>query len=1056
MMCRVRGLTVCSLLLPALVSATAAAQEAVTIQGHVLAASAAVRGATVRIESMNLGATTDERGLYHFIVSSSRVRGQTVALTASYPRFRPKSVDVALVGGSITQDFDLSSNDPAGTPRTDRPRVTDTSPGAQPTTSATRPAPTAASSSITLDTRPGLRIDAPIVDSTSLSELAGPVDLPTALAGRFAGLDVLSASTVGGTSAMFVRGPHTLFGLTQPLVVVNGIVMDNSNLTNATQIAGRGGFDYGSGVNDLNVDDIATVQLLSGPIAAMRFGGRGANGALVVTTKNANGLNGLTFSASQSFSNSTTLRVPAYQNLYGQGLGGTFSFFDGKGGGVSDTTDQSWGPALDGSPQRQASFTQAGRADVRPWFPQAANVSDYFVSGHTLATNVGLQNGSENGQFRVSLSNRTTTGRTPETSIAHRSAVATGSAQPSARLSVNGDLQLYTDRGEDRSGSGFDESNAVSTFSHTPRQIDFATYMTRLRDATLQQLSWNYSGRNNPYWTALENDNHDSRTRYVVGGAASYALADWVTASVRAGTDHTSDSRSFTVASGWMGGFPYLAGRGDFSTGGFQSDDITSNQTDAEVMLRAAPRSTGSVALAYTVGAGRRSDDITTDVRAADKLADVATPQQVQWNGSSSTNTIFGSAEARVRDFISAGVSARMESSSLQSGSSASTIYPAAIATIDFAHADSTTTHVGPFQTFALRAGFSRSGNVGTSALLQRLGVTSATTAASIDALSDPEVTTSIEAGATLRASENRMGLDISVYRDLSENLLFAFGGGYARTGSLSNKGVEATLTLVPIRVPHGLEWTVAATVGKNSNVVEELSSGGAVALAPSFGGATIEARTGRSLGVIVGQTFLRDAAGQLVLRNGHPLADSTGGSRVLGESAPSWIGGLTTSARIRAFEVSVHFDTHRGGKVFSSSNMAGAYSGVLMETSFRPDTGLLIDGVDVATGSKNAVHVSTEDYYHALGPITERWVYDASFVKLREARVSVAIPLQFIPALRVQSLRMSIIGRNLALWADAPNIDPETVLSTSTFRGAEMGQLPTAKSVGFQLSLTP
>ncbi|MEP7000131.1 MAG: hypothetical protein ABI969_06615, partial [bacterium] len=990
-------------------------------------------------------------------VSSSRVRGQTVALTASYPRFRPKSVDIALVGGSITQDFDLSSNDPAGTPRTDRPRVTDTSPGAQPTASATRPVPTSSTAtSITLDTRPGLRIDAPSVDSSALSELAGPVDLPTALAGRFAGLDVMSASTVGGTSAMFVRGPHTVFGLTQPLVVVNGIVMDNSNLTNAAQLAGRGGFDYGSGVNDLNVDDIATVQLLSGPIAAMRFGGRGANGALIVSTKNSNGLNGLTFSASQSFSNSTALRLPAYQNLYGQGLGGTFSFFDGKGGGINDTTDQSWGPALDGSPQRQASFTQAGRADVRPWFPQAGNVSDYFVSGHTLATNVGLQNGSETGQFRVSISNRTTTGMTPETSIAHRSALATGSAQPSARLSVNGDLQLYTDRGEDRSGSGFDESNAVSTFAHTPRQIDFATYMTRLRDATLQQLSWNYSGRNNPYWTALENDNHDSRTRYIVGGAASYALANWVTATVRAGTDHTSENRSFTVASGWMGGFPFSAGRGDFSTGGFQSDDITSNQTDAEVMLRAAPRSTGSVALAYTVGAGRRSDDITADVRAADKLADVATPQRLPWAGSSSTNTIFGSAEARVRDFISAGVSARVESSSLQSSSSASTIYPAAIATIDFAHADSTTTHVGPFQTFALHAGFSRSGNVGTSALLQRLGVTPTTPAASIAQLSDPEVTTSIEAGATLRTSESRMGLDVSVYRDLSENLLFAFGGGFARTGSLSNKGVEATLSFVPIRVPHGLEWTVGATVGKNSNVVEALSSGASVALAPSFGGATIEARTGRSLGVIVGQAFLRDAAGQLLLRNGHPLADSAGGVRVLGESAPSWIGGLTTSARFRAFEVSVHFDTHRGGNVFSSSNMAGAYSGVLMETSFRPDTGLLVGGVDIATGSKNAVHVSTEDYYHALGPITERWVYDASFVKLREARVSVAIPLQFIPALRVQSLRMSIIGRNLALWANAPNIDPETVLSTSTFRGAEMGQLPTAKSVGFQLSLTP
>jgi hypothetical protein len=900
-----------------------------------------------------------------------------------------------------------------------------------------------------------LIVYAPVVDSTALSDLAGPVDLPTALAGRFAGLDVVSGSTLGGTSTMLARGPHSLFGLTQPLVVVNGIVTDNNNLTNATQMAGRGGFDYGSGVNDLNVDDIAAVQLLSGPLAAMRFGGRAANGVLLITTKSARGLNGLTVAASQSFSNSTALRLPQYQDLYGQGLRGAFSFFDGKGGGVNDTTSQSWGPALDGSPVVQASLTEAGRPDVRSWFPQPSNVSSYFGSGHTLATNLSLQNGNETGQFRASLSNRSSTGVTPRSSIAHRSATVTGSSQPNARVSVNGDLQLYSDRAEDRAGTGFDESNAVAMFARTPRQIDFATYMTHLRDANLQQLSWNYSGRNNPYWTALENDNHDSRTRFVAGGAASYALSNWITASVHAGTDHTSESRSFTVTPGWMGGFPYFAGRGDFSTGGFQTDDITANQTDGEVMLRAAPRTSGPLAMAFTVGAGRRSDDIQTNVRGADKLIDTTTPPQIQWNGSSNTNILFGGVEGRLRDVVSLGVFARSESSSLLSAPSVSTIYPSVVASIDLARRDSAAAPTGALQTFVLHGGWSRSGNAGTSALLQRVGVTSATSATTLAQISLPERTTSIEAGATVRMLNARLALDVSVYRDLSENLLFALGD-YGRTGSLSNKGIEASLSVIPLRLPNGLEWSVGATFGKNTNLVESLSAGPSITLAPAFGGASIEARTGSSLGVIVGSAFLRDGSGQLMLRNGHPLVDSIGGPRILGESAPSWIGGLTTSARLHGVEVSVQFDAHHGGRIFSASNMAGAYAGVLLETSFRPDTGLLINGLDVATASKNTVHVSTEDYYHSLGPITERWVYDASFVKLREARASVTLPLQFIPALRVQSLRASIIGRNLAMWAKAPNIDPETVLSTSAFRGAEMGQLPTTKSIGFQLSLTP
>jgi hypothetical protein len=176
----------------------------------------------------------------------------------------------------------------------------------------------------------------------------------------------------------------------------------------------------------------------------------------------------------------------------------------------------------------------------------------------------------------------------------------------------------------------------------------------------------------------------------------------------------------------------------------------------------------------------------------------------------------------------------------------------------------------------------------------------------------------------------------------------------------------------------------------------------------------------------------------------------------VLGQSLPTWTGGLSSSLRRGWLEISVQFDTHRGGQVFSASNRAGGYSGTLAETIVRPDSGLLIAGTDIATGKQNTVHVTTEDYYHALGDITERWIYDASFVKLREARLSFSVPLHFISAVSSQSLRISLVGRNLALWTDAPNIDPETVLSTSTFRGAEMGQLPTSKSIGLQFSLTP
>ncbi len=1056
MMRRVRGLATCSLLLLGSLPVTLAAQEAVTISGHVSSASMPVRGASVRIEPLDLGALTDAEGRYSFIVPSTRVRGQTVALTAKYVRLRPQSVDITLVGGSLVRDFEMVSADGAPPAPRDRPRATDPTRDPEPTSVRAQPSASARTPAIiALDARVASTAFAPRIDSTVLQDVAGPTNLAGALTGRFAGVEVLNGSALGGTSALFVRGPHTIAGVTQPLIVVNGIIFGNDNLTNLTQLAGGGGYDYGSGINDLNLDDIASVELLRGPAAALRFGGRAANGVLVVTTKNGRGLNGVVVSANQQFTSSSVVRLPIFQNTYGQGLGGAYSFFDGKGGGVNDAVDQSWGPIMAGQPVPQASFTEAGRAEVRPFLANPSNVSGYYVSNKTLTTNVAVQGGNETGQFRLGVNNRSAGGVTPQSHVTTRSLALTGGLQPSPRFVVTGDLQLYTDRGEDRPGSGFDESNNVSVFSHMPRQVDVLTYQTRLRDAALKQLSWNYAGHNNPYFALLENDNHDDRTRWTAGGSASYALSNWLTASARAGTDHLSDKRFLSVAGGWMGGFPYYLGRGDFSTGGFQNDDISSSHLNADVFLRAAPVPSGATAYVFTVGAGRRSDDITSTTLGADKLVDTSTRLPLNFRGTSGTNVLFGGVEATVRDFISLSASARAESSTLLSGSSASTIYPAVLASVDLMRADSGSAR-GTVESFVLRGGWSRSGNDATAEVLQRLGLPSSVSGLALAQVSAPETTTGFEGGTSIRMVRNRVGLDVTLYNEKSENLVISSGTSFLNTGALTNKGIEASVSLTPMRAS-GTEWSIGANLGRNENSVDAVSGGsGAVALGPTFGGVSVQARVGSPLGALVGLRYLRDAGGQLVLRNGAPLADSAAGMRVLGQSLPTWTGGLSSTIRRGPLELSVLFDTHRGGQIFSASNRAGAISGNLAETVVRPDSGLLIAGVDIATGQPNAVHVSTENYYHALGDIGERWLYDASFVKLREARVSFSLPLQFFSPLRAQSVRVSIIGRNLALWTNAPNIDPETALSTATYRGAEMGQLPTAKSVGVQLSLTP
>jgi hypothetical protein len=207
---------------------------------------------------------------------------------------------------------------------------------------------------------------------------------------------------------------------------------------------------------------------------------------------------------------------------------------------------------------------------------------------------------------------------------------------------------------------------------------------------------------------------------------------------------------------------------------------------------------------------------------------------------------------------------------------------------------------------------------------------------------------------------------------------------------------------------------------------------------------------------VLVGRSLLRDASThELLLKNGLPIADQSG-VHVLSTVEPDWRAGLTNTIRMGGLELSVLVDGQIGGHLFSATNQLGQRGGTLIQTANRPDSGLIIAGIDSATGQANTKHVSTQDYFHALGAVQEPWVYDASFLKLRDARVSYVIPLTAVPGLRAQTARVSLIGRNLAVWSKVPNIDPETALSTTAFQGIELGQLPSVRSIGLQLTLTP
>lgn len=1016
------------------------AQEAVTIGGHVSAGGNPVQGATVRIPTLGLSSSTTSEGRYSLIVPSSKVRGQTVDLVVRHVRYNIETTPITLTGGSLVKDFELTT---VGEPRANTQATIAGPADVQPIASRILPA-------------------RGVIDSTVYEEAAGPVDVVTGLAGRVAGVVVTTPTTMGGSAPIVVRGYRSIVNTIQPLFVVDGVPVENSVFATPGQVFGSGGFDYGAPVQNLNPADIASVVLLPGSEASVLYGGRAANGVFLITTKNGRGLSGLEISAAQQFTAEGILKSPSFQNSYGQGLGGKFAYFNGAGAGTNDAVAENWGPALQGQVLSQFSFTTPRQPDVRAFLPFPNNVSDFYGSGHTLKTDVAAQGANDHLNGRFSANRRDTRGLTPLSSLVRQGVAAVATDQLSNTLSASAQARFNTEDGRGRPGTGFDVGNPAAEFARMGRQVDVGSLKDNREDFAGRQISWNYAGHNNPYFIANQNSNHDKQTGWTAGGSATYAQSPKFALTARVGRDQYNQSRNFDVDSSWMGGFAWFAGRGDFSNGGFQRQRITASETNGDVGVTSTlPRPGGRSSLVLSGGAGTRSTDfkVVSDGSDEGTSSSATVVPTARVSASSTTTSAFAAAEW-IGDASSLRAGARAESYSMLSSGS-SQLYPSLSAALDLFKLAGM--KPGGITSARVHAGWSRAGGEINALLLRTILSQSATqpTALTFGPSLSPEVTNAAEVGGEFGLLRNRASVDLTVYAERTSDVVLGIPGSTSGSvvasniGVISNKGVEATVTLVPLRNPRGVDWTIEGRYAKNSNTVDELRTGsGVVSLTPSLYGVTVQARQGSALGALVGTAYKRDASGALVLQSGLPVAESQ--ARVLGVMSPDWTGSVTSTVRYWNFELSGLLDIHRGGSIFSATNLWGMSSGTFQETAFRPDTGIVIAGVDAVTGKSNTQHVSTEDYYHALRGIAEPWIYDASFVKLRDLRLTFALPLRSLPVMTAQSVRVSLIGRNLALWTNVPNVDPESALSAGSLQGIEMGQLPSARSFGLQLSIAP
>jgi TonB-dependent SusC/RagA subfamily outer membrane receptor len=617
-----KALAVTSVLL-GILPAAAMAQTGTTISGHVTTeANAPLPGVSVSISTLRSGAITDAEGAYTFTVPAERaVPGSTVSITARRIGYTPKTVSLVLRGGAVTQNFAL------GPAATELEGVVVTALGIE-------------------KEKKALGVAQQTIDSSMLTEGARTTNLVSDLSGKIAGIAVTSATTTGGSARIVIRGATSIGGNNQPLFVVDGIPIDNSsfNAGGSTQQRGYGGFDYGNTAQDLNPDDIASISVLKGPNAAALYGARAANGAIIVTTKSGRGSRGFNVTATSNATFETPLRLPKYQNTWGQGYegdvcnvwknGGThfsegkapagfdyatcgFSYVDGNYGGVNDGVDESWGPMLDGTPRSQFSFTTPGAAEVRPWVAHPNNVSSFFQTGRTMTTNAAAQGANDRANYRLGFTRQDVGGITPNNALNRTTATLTAGADITPKLSTNGNISYINNQGFNRPGTGYDEANPMMGFVWFGRQVDIATLKNNFKDADGNQISWNYSYHNNPWWSQNMNSNHDQRDRVMGVASATYKFTDWLNAAVRTGTDFYRNFSDYQFAAGWIGGG---FDGGSYTDGGFQETTRFSQETNSDVLVTATHNLLSDLGLTVNLGANRRVNRYRASAFGTDQL----------------------------------------------------------------------------------------------------------------------------------------------------------------------------------------------------------------------------------------------------------------------------------------------------------------------------------------------------------------------------------------------------------------------------------------------------
>ncbi|PST84535.1 SusC/RagA family TonB-linked outer membrane protein [Pedobacter yulinensis] len=915
-----------------------------------------------------------------------------------------------------------------------------------------------------------------------------------ALSGKVAGLNLVRNSGPAGSNKIILRGENNLTGDNEALIVIDGVVASSSARRSAATGGGVYGTsgdimpaDFGSGLNDLNPDDIDNVTVLKGPAASALYGQRGANGAIIITTKSAK-LNkkklGITFTSNSTWEEVN--RGPERQQEYGAGVYGNsyFSYGTSPDGPSTNATSSTWGPPFSlGSMFYQFDpATKARGVDRTPWMAYEDPVNAFFVTGYESANSVSLDGTYKKVGLRLSASHGENEWIVPNTGLERTNVALNVNTNLTKKLSVNLKAQYSNRNSDNLPATGYGNQSLMYWFMFAQPNVNVDWYRDYWVPGREFQQFVNITTTNpeSPYAISEQYLNGQRRNGWLGNASATYKFSKELSLMLRATMDLNKDIRETRR--------PWDASGNKFAQGSFRVANIRSYEINADFMLRYDKKINKNLRVNASVGGSQMRNSYNRLETRADGLI---VPNLYSLDNNRSPliyapdtaryriNSFYATASFDYRNLLYLDLTARQDWNStlatITRTDNVGFFYPSAslafIASdlwklpkaINYAKLRASIAQVGSGSTVPYRTeynylwaadGIYPDGALNNTRILPNPNL-------------KPLITTTVELGLDLKLFKDRLTFDLAAYAGNTKNQILnrivdkstGYNVQVVNIGRVDNKGLELAVNGTPVKT-RSFSWTVFGTFTANRNKIKELADSSLVLRTGALGSGQVVANVGGSMGDMYGRGYLRAPDGQIVYNPTTGVALENPELIYLGNTLPDFRFSMGTGFSYKQFSLNALFDAQLGavGHSLTFSRMAslgkhvvtlpGRYNGVIGDG--------VVQNADGTYRKNDVIATDIAAYYESIygSGQAEGSVFRTDYLKFREASFTYAFNKRFLTRIGFNKMTLGVYGRNLFIWSPWPAFDPEfgTLAGSDITQGFETGQLPSTRTYGVRL----